>query len=91
MTFQLQEQNNDYTHQRNNNHIMKNILFYFVMALFISSCGNGDQNTDSIIASGDLEKIRSQKTEISNQKKALEDDIALLDSVIAKTVPFWKT
>ncbi|WP_394747755.1 efflux RND transporter periplasmic adaptor subunit [Spongiimicrobium salis] len=66
---------------------MKNILFYLAIVVFISSCGGGAENTESIIASGDLEKIRSQKNQISDQKKILEDEIALLDSVIQAMDP----
>lgn len=66
---------------------MKNIFFYIIMAVFISSCGNGDQTIDTVIASGNLEQIRAKKNEISDQKKTLEDEISVLDSVIKALDP----
>lgn len=53
-------------------------------AVILSSCGEGKKSSVSdLIANGDLETLRAKKTEISDQQRAIEKDIEMLDSVIA--------
>lgn len=50
----------------------------------VSSCGNdGQKSVESLISDGNLEALRSKKSDISEQQKKLEDEIKLLDSAIA--------
>lgn len=63
---------------------MKNIIYYITSILLLSSCGgNSEKSVSDIIASGDLETLRATKTEIAEAQKENENNIKLLDSVIA--------
>lgn len=66
---------------------MKNTLILSTITLSIlvlAGCGNNESGSiDEIIASGDLEAIRSKKSEISEEQKKLDAQIQLLDSVIS--------
>jgi len=63
---------------------LKNTSYLLMPLLLFISCGEDKQQSVSdLAASGDLEALRSKKTEISNQQRAFEQDIKLLDSVIA--------
>ncbi len=63
---------------------MKNIVPIFTLFLLLLSCG-GDKNVsiDTLIDDGDLDKLRSKKTAISSELKALNEQVKRLDSVIA--------
>ncbi|WP_430907181.1 efflux RND transporter periplasmic adaptor subunit [Maribacter sp. 2-571] len=63
---------------------MRKILYALSAVLLLSSCG--EQNAVSIedlIAQGNLEAIRTKKTELSEQQKKLDDQLQQLDSAIA--------
>ncbi len=63
---------------------MKNLIYLVLIAVVLSSCGGGNNDSvESIIAGNDLEAIRAKRSEISNQQKALDKEIQSLDSVIA--------
>lgn len=62
---------------------MKKSLYILTAGILFSACGGGEQSVSDLIASGDLEAIRAKKTEIADQQKAYENDLKLLDSVIA--------
>jgi len=63
---------------------LKNTSYLLMPLLLFISCGEDKQQSVSdLAASGDLEALRAKKTEISNQQRAFEQDIKLLDSVIA--------
>ncbi|WP_136467775.1 efflux RND transporter periplasmic adaptor subunit [Flagellimonas onchidii] len=63
---------------------MKNITYIVLAAMVLYACGGGDKNTvESAIASNDLNVIRAKQAEISEQRKALEKDLHILDSVIS--------
>ncbi|QCX01670.1 efflux RND transporter periplasmic adaptor subunit [Aggregatimonas sangjinii] len=62
---------------------MKKNLYILTAGILFSACGGGEQSVSDLIASGDLEAIRAKKTEIADQQKAYENDLKLLDSVIA--------
>lgn len=65
---------------------MKKIIILFITTLFLASCG-GDKNQKSIediIASQNLNEIRSKKDEITNMQIEMANQIKLLDEQIEK-------
>ena len=63
---------------------MKNLIYIVTASLIFASCGGNDKTSVAdLIAQGDLETLRSKKTEISEQQRAIEEDLKVLDSVIA--------
>ncbi|AWX44739.1 Solvent efflux pump periplasmic linker SrpA [Flagellimonas maritima] len=63
---------------------MKTIIYSLLAVFVLSSCGEGDKNSvESVIASNDLDAMRAKQSEISEQQKALESKVQLLDSAIA--------
>ncbi|MFS4492986.1 efflux RND transporter periplasmic adaptor subunit [Maribacter sp. 2308TA10-17] len=63
---------------------MKKIIYSLIAIVTLASCGNnGEKSVSDLIAQGDLETLRAKKTEISEQQRAIEKDLQLLDSVIA--------
>lgn len=55
-----------------------------IALLTLASCGGGNEaSIDDLIAKGDLEAIRLRKTELSQQQKALDGQLHMLDSAIA--------
>ncbi len=60
------------------------LIFFSFVAVIMSACGSKEEGSiESLIAQGDLAAIREKKNEISERQKALEKEIALLDSVIS--------
>ena len=62
---------------------MKNLFYFISIALFLSACGGGETSVEDLVAQGDLEKLRAKKTEISEQRKSMENSLRMLDSAIA--------
>jgi len=63
---------------------MKNNILTILAALLLFACGeNKEKSVSDLIANADLETLRAKKTEISEQQRAIEKDIQMLDSVIA--------
>lgn len=63
---------------------MKKIIYALAAILVLIACGSSsEQSIDTLIAEGDLESLRAEKTRISGKQKELESNIRLLDSVIA--------
>ncbi len=63
---------------------MKKLLYIITSGIVLAACGGGEtQSIKDLISSGDLEALRARKTEIADKQKAYENDIKLLDSVIA--------
>ena len=63
---------------------MKNIYYILATALIFTACGNnGQQTVDSLIEAGDVEAMRAKKSALSEQLKITDQEIKLLDSVIA--------
>ncbi|TRX49190.1 efflux RND transporter periplasmic adaptor subunit [Fulvivirga sp. M361] len=61
----------------------KTLSAIILIAVFGTACEQKNEGSISeLIASGDIKAIQSKKSEMSKQQKALEQDIALLDSVI---------
>ena len=64
---------------------MKQTIYSLTTLVLLASCGGGGNNTvESVIASQDLEAIRAKQTEVSQQQKALEQELRTLDSAIAQ-------
>lgn len=64
---------------------MKKILQISILTLLVTSCGGGSGNTmEDIIAGKDVDAIRAKRTEVTQELKALEDKVKLLDSAIAE-------
>ncbi|MEM9144062.1 MAG: efflux RND transporter periplasmic adaptor subunit, partial [Bacteroidota bacterium] len=47
-------------------------------------CGGNENSIESVVATKDLDAIRSKRTDITNELKALEDQVKLLDNAIAE-------
>ena len=63
---------------------MKKIYSILVLSLLLVACGGSENNSVSqTIASGNLEAIRSMKTNLTNQLNGIETDLATLEAAIA--------
>jgi len=63
---------------------MKKIYSILVLSLLLVACGGSENNSVSkTIASGNLEAIRSMKTNLTNQLNGIETDLAALEAAIA--------
>jgi len=63
---------------------MKKLVYFITAAILLASCGEDKKSSISeLISSGDIEALRAKKTEISEKQIAIENEIKLLDSVIA--------
>lgn len=55
-----------------------------MFAILLSSCGDNQQKSvEDLITEGDLEALRTKKSELSGQLKTLEEETTKLDSAIA--------
>jgi RND family efflux transporter MFP subunit len=63
---------------------MKKLVYIFTLTVLVAACGsNGRNSVADLVAQGDLETLRAKKTEISERQRAIEEDLKVLDSVIA--------
>jgi len=63
---------------------MKKIYSILALSLLLVACGRSENNSVSqTIASGNLEAIRSMKTNLTNQLNGIETDLAALEAAIA--------
>ena len=63
---------------------MKKIYPILVLSLLLVACGGSENNSVSqTIASGNLEAIRSMKTNLTNQLNRIETDLVALEAAIA--------
>ena len=63
---------------------MKNLMYIIVSMLVLFSCGgNGEKSISDLVAEGNLETLRAKKTEIAEAQKENENNIKILDSIIA--------
>jgi len=63
---------------------MKKIIQVSLMVVFLASCGGGENSVESVITGKDVEAIRTKRAELTEQLKALEGQIALLDNAITE-------
>ena len=64
---------------------MKNIYSLLLITSLIVSCGGEKkQSVEAVIATGDLEKIKSKKTEIENEQLEIVNKLKLLNEEISK-------
>ncbi len=62
---------------------MKKILYLITATIVLSACGGKEPSVDDLVAQGDLESLRTKKSEVSDQQKQIEANIRKLDSAIA--------
>ncbi|MGB5437985.1 MAG: efflux RND transporter periplasmic adaptor subunit [Maribacter sp.] len=63
---------------------MKKIISAIIFTILLSSCGGSQQQSvEDLITEGDLEALRTKKSELSEQLKTLEEESTKLDSAIA--------
>ncbi len=63
---------------------MKKIYPILALSIFLVACGSSENGSVSqTIESGDLEAIRSMKTNLTNQLNGIETDLAALEAAIA--------
>jgi RND family efflux transporter MFP subunit len=63
---------------------MKKIGSLIVLALSIISCGDSTIGVEEVVATKDLEAIRTKRTELTKDLKTLEDQVKQLDDAIAE-------
>ncbi|KAB1069669.1 efflux RND transporter periplasmic adaptor subunit [Tamlana haliotis] len=61
---------------------MKYIYTIAAFSFLLISCGGKEQSVEQILAEGNLESIRTKRTELENQKIQLSDQIKLIDEKI---------
>lgn len=71
---------------------MKHLYITFISALFLISCGGAEKNqsVEEILETGNLETIRTKKTELEATHKELTVQISQLDAKIAELTPAGK-
>ncbi|MGJ8733588.1 MAG: efflux RND transporter periplasmic adaptor subunit [Cellulophaga sp.] len=62
---------------------MKKIFYILTLTALVTACGDKNTSVESIIATKDIEKIREKKATVSEEHKALEKQMVMLDSAIA--------
>lgn len=63
---------------------MKNLIYILIAAFALSSCADDKiLSVDDLISQGDLEAIRSKKSQLSEQQKSLDAKLKTLDSAIS--------
>jgi RND family efflux transporter MFP subunit len=69
---------------------MNNILTILIIAFLLSSCGNKKQSVEEILASNDLEQIRTKKSELDTEQQALALQLKQLETKIKELDPQQK-
>ncbi|MDJ0645764.1 MAG: efflux RND transporter periplasmic adaptor subunit [Flavobacteriaceae bacterium] len=70
---------------------MKKIYSILTATIILSSCGGNDQQSvETIISEGNLETIRTKRTEIVAQQQEIAEQLRLLDDKIAELDPTQK-
>ena len=62
---------------------MKKILAFTITTIILASCGGGSSNSVEEVLDADVKTIRAKRTEVEEQLKGLEAQLAQLDSAIA--------
>lgn len=63
---------------------MKKISSLIIIAIILVSCGGENTTVEDVVASSDLDKIRSKRADLTKELKSLEDQVKLLDDAIAE-------
>lgn len=62
---------------------MKKLIQLSIIGIVLASCGGGgNDSVETVIATSDLEEIRAKRDAVTENIKALEDQVKLLDSAI---------
>lgn len=62
---------------------MKKLIQLSIIGIVLASCGGGgNDSVETVIATNDLEEIRAKRDAVTENIKALEDQVKLLDSAI---------
>ena len=61
---------------------MKKLVLLSIFAMILTSCGGEENSVEQAIASKDLEAIRTKRSAITEELKALESQITQLDEAI---------
>ncbi len=69
---------------------MNNILTILIIAFLLNSCGNKKQSVEEILASNDLEQIRTKKSELDTEQQALALQLKQLETKIKELDPQQK-
>jgi RND family efflux transporter MFP subunit len=69
---------------------MNNILTILIIAFLLSSCGNKKQSVEEILASNNLEQIRTKKSELDTEQQALALQLKQLETKIKELDPQQK-
>lgn len=65
--------------------MMKNIYLALIVSLVLVSCGNKKEVTvESVISTGDIEKIRIKKKEVEGKQKVINEQLDSLSTAITK-------
>lgn len=63
---------------------MKKLFYFLSLSFLIISCGGGSEQTvEDLIASDDIKAIKERKQNLTEEQRLLNNQIALLDSVIS--------
>jgi len=72
-----------YSFNQLNRSRMKNILTLFIISIILTSCGDqGERSVDDIISEGNLESIRSKRSEIKSKQTEIQNELKKLDAAI---------
>lgn len=71
---------------------MKHIIKLTLVTVLLVSCGGGEKtkSVEDLIASGNLEQLRTKKSELSEQQKQVESQIKAIDAKIKELNPQLK-
>lgn len=71
---------------------MKHIIKLILVTVLLVSCGRGEKakSVEDLIASGNLEQLRTKKSELSEQQKQVESQIKAIDEKIKELNPQLK-
>ena len=71
---------------------MKHIIKLTLITVLLVSCGGKDskQSVDELVSSGNLEQLRTKKTELNAKQKEIESQIKVLDEKINELSPQLK-
>ena len=63
---------------------MKKIVSLIILAIVVVACGGENASVEDVVASKNLESIRSKRAELTKELKSLEDQVKLLDDAISE-------